>query len=37
VSYKDVDLVLLGNKTVADAQRAADELVGFAAIVCGRR
>jgi hypothetical protein len=38
VSYKDADLVLLGRKDLADAQRAADELVGgFAAIVCGRR
>jgi hypothetical protein len=38
VSYKDSDLVLLGRKDLADAQRAADEFVGgFAAIVCGRR
>jgi len=37
VSYKDRDLVLLGRKDLADAQRAADEFVGgFAAICCGR-
>ena len=37
VSYKDRDLVLLGRKDLAEAQRAADEFAGgFAAIVCGR-
>ena len=36
VSYKDSDLVLLGRKDLADAQRQADEAAGgLAAIVCG--
>jgi hypothetical protein len=38
VGYKDSDLVLLGRKDLADAQRAADTCAGgLAAIVCGRR
>ena len=38
VSSQDSDLVLLGDKTLVDAQRAADEFVGgFAAMVCNRQ
>ena len=37
VSYQDIALVLLGNKTLADAQREADTMAGgLAAICCGR-
>jgi hypothetical protein len=36
VSYKDVDLVLLGRCDLADAQRQADDAAGgLAALVCG--
>jgi hypothetical protein len=36
VSYKDVDLVLLGRCDLADAKRAEEEAAGgLAALVCG--